>query len=284
MTDGWELPADLAEQARRFHADGGVPVTPRRAATVVLLRDGAHGPEAFLVRRAASMAFASGMYAFPGGAVDPRDGEASPGWRGPSAAEWVRLLGLGSDAASDPDVASADAEAARAVVSAAVREVFEEAGVLLAGPVAGAPVGEVTGDDWAAARLSLVEHRAGLAELLAGRDLVVRSDLLRGWARWITPEFEPRRYDAFFFVAELPPGQRAREVGGEADRAAWMRPEDAVSGYDAGALAMLPPTVSMLAALRGFRCAADILAVSHEPLRPVTPRVVWAGSGGRLVV
>lgn len=272
MHDGWELPAELAEQARRFYAGGAAPVPPRRAATVVLLRDGIRGPEAFLVRRAASMAFASGMYAFPGGAVDPRDGEVSPGWRGPSAAEWGRLLGLGSEAE------------ARAVVCAAVRETFEEAGVLLAGTADGAAVRDVSGDAWGAARLSLVGHRVALAHLLADRDLVVRSDLLRGRARWITPEFEPRRYDAFFFVAEVPAGQTAREVGGEADRTVWLRPEDAVSGYDSGAMAMLPPTVSMLAALRGFRCAADILAVSHGPLRPVTPRVVWTPSGGRLVV
>ncbi|MGA8116508.1 MAG: NUDIX hydrolase [Actinocatenispora sp.] len=266
--------------ARRFYAEGGTPAVPRRAATVVLLRDTADGMQAYLVRRATTMAFASGMYAFPGGSIDARD-ETTGGDDAPWAS-WVELLGLadpnGPGGADDLGVAQA-----RAVLCAAVRETFEEAGVLLAGPDPDALVGNVDTEDWEADRESLVAHRTGLSELLAARGLLLRTDLLRPWARWITPEFEPRRYDTFFFVAELPAGQVARQVGGEADRVLWMPPGEAVAEQAAGRMAMLPPTVAVLSALSGYATVADALGAATRPLVPVTPQIRLSGSGGRLV-
>jgi 8-oxo-dGTP pyrophosphatase MutT (NUDIX family) len=333
------IPAGLAEHARRFYAEGRTAVVPRRAATVVLLRDAPGGPEVFLVRRRTTMPFASGMYAFPGGSVDPRDGAEPTGgpWVGPDPESWARMLGL-----------PGEVRAAREVVAAAVREMFEETGVLFAGsdadslvgdvlltappasadpapsagalggdvvaatdsldadadppagagatppagagdiPSAGADVtsaaGDVVAEGWAAARLSLVEHRISLSELLAERRLSVRADLLHAWARWITPEFEPRRYDTFFFLAELPAGQTAREVGGEADRIAWVRPADALAGREAGELGMLPPTVAVLESLSGFDRVAAALAATAPSLAPVQPRLEWFEDGARLVL
>ena len=95
-------------------------------------------------------------------------------------------------------------------------------------------VGDTTGDDWEADRAALVARELSFAEFLARRGLVLRSDLLGAWARWITPEFEPRRYDTWFFVAALPEGQRTRNASTEADRTVWIRPADAADGLRPG--------------------------------------------------
>ncbi|HEX2417071.1 MAG TPA: hypothetical protein VHJ83_02935, partial [Micromonosporaceae bacterium] len=180
------LPDWLVAHARRFYSDGGQPVTPRRAATVLLLRDTDPGVEVYLIRRAASMAFASGMYAFPGGSVDPRDASHDMRWLGPSPAEWAERLGL------------EDEPAARSVVCAAVRETFEESGVLLAGSVAGdgsgsdattattaaTVVGDVSGPEWEQARQALVDRELAFSDFLTQRDLGLRGDLLAAWGRW----------------------------------------------------------------------------------------------------
>ena len=82
---------------------------------------------------------------------------------------------------------------------------------------------------------------------------MLRSDLLGAWARWITPEFEPRRYDTWFFVAALPEGQRTRNASTEADRTVWIRPAEAAAGYDRGELLMMPPTIATLRAAAAVR-------------------------------
>jgi 8-oxo-dGTP pyrophosphatase MutT (NUDIX family) len=224
----------------------------------MLLRDTDHGPGpvVHMLRRRASMAFAGGAYAYPGGGVDPRDDDRRIRWAGPSLAAWATRLGV-------------DEPAAQAIVCAAVRETFEEAGVLLAGPTEDTVVGDTTGEDWEKDRAALAGHELSFAEFLDRRGLVLRSDLLGAWARWITPEFETRRYDTFFFVAVLPEGQRARNVSTEADRTVWTRPADAAAGYDKGELLMMPPTISTLRTLEAFSSAADALAAA--PGRDLTP-------------
>ncbi|TDC69954.1 NUDIX domain-containing protein, partial [Micromonospora sp. KC606] len=231
--DGFAAPPALVEHARRFRAEGGAPAVPRVAATVLLLRPTDADFEVYVIRRVATMTF-GGMYAFPGGGVDRSDSRAHLDWAGPRPTGWGARLGL-------------PPQAAQAVVCAAAREVFEEAGVLLAGPDAATVVGDVSGDDWEAARQDLEARRVGFAELLAGRCLTLRSDLLLPWSRWITPEFEPRRFDTYFFLALLPEGQRTRDVSGEADHTMWIRPADALARAEAGELAMLPPTLVTLA-------------------------------------
>ncbi|MEV5593983.1 NUDIX hydrolase [Streptomyces sp. NPDC052496] len=238
------------------------PAAPRRAATVLLLRDtDAGGPAVHMLRRRTSMAFAGGAYAYPGGSVDPRD-ERPVAWAGPSRAAWAGRLGFGTGAEAEA--------AAQAVVCAAVRETFEEAGVLLAGTSAGTVVADTTGDDWEADRAALVAHELSFADFLDRRGLVLRSDLLGAWARWITPEFEPRRYDTWFFVAALPEGQRTRNVSTEADRTVWIRPAEAAAGYDRGELLMMPPTISTLRGLEAYGTAAETLAAAGgRDLAPV---------------
>lgn len=262
MANGHWYPPEWPDLIRGL-ADGTLtPVTPKRASTVMLLKDTDAGPVVHMLRRRASMAFAGGAYAYPGGGVDPRDDDHLIRWAGPTRAWWASRLGLGTDETS-----------AQAVVCAAVRETYEEAGVLLAGPAADSVVGDTTGDDWEADRAALVDRKLSFAEFLDRRGLVLRSDLLGAWARWITPEFESRRYDTWFFVAALPQGQRTRNASTEADRTVWIEPADAASSYDRGELLMMPPTVATLRALALYDSVSEALAGALErDLAPVLAR------------
>ncbi|MCX5391589.1 NUDIX hydrolase [Streptomyces sp. NBC_00094] len=257
--NGQWYPPEWPDRIRALAAGELTPVSPRRAATVLLLRDGAAGPDVHMLRRRASMAFAGGAYAYPGGGVDPRD-EQPVRWAGPSLAVWAARLGFDEG----------DAAQAQAVVCAAVRETYEEAGVLLAGETAETVVGDTTGEDWERDREALVARELSFADFLDRRGLVLRSDLLGAWARWITPEFEQRRYDTWFFVAALPAGQRTRNASTEADRTVWIRPADAAAGYDRGELTMMPPTISTLRALEPYGTAAEALeAAGAQDMTPV---------------
>lgn len=221
---GQEVIAQLAAHARRFAESGGVPAVPRVAATVLLVRPGDAGFEVYLLRRRTNLAFAGGMYAFPGGAVDPADRTGAPVPGG-----WGRRLGR-----PEPEAA--------AVLRAAVREVAEETGV-----------------------------RLDVASLVP-------------WARWLTPEFEPRRYDTYFFLAPLPAGQRPAEPAaddGEADLAVWRRPAEAVADAEADRLPMLPPTRYVLRDLAGYDSVEAALAAGaeRELAAPVFPRIVHDPDG-----
>jgi 8-oxo-dGTP pyrophosphatase MutT (NUDIX family) len=238
------------------------PAQPRQASTVLLLRDGTAGLEVYLQRRTRGMPFAGGMTAYIGGGVDARDGDVEIAWVGPGPERWAEAYGC-------------DERTARELVCAAVRETFEEAGVLLAGPAetGGATVvPDVSGEDWEAQRQALQSRELSLAELLAARGLAIRADLLRPFAHWITPPVEPRRYDTKFFAAALPAGQEARHVSGEADEVGWLAPSAALAEMRAGTRPMLPPTIHTLTQLEPFADVAAALAGSPpEPLHPISP-------------
>lgn len=207
-------------------ASSQVPPT-RDAATVVLLRDGERGIETYLLRRRSTLEFAPGVLVFPGGAVHAPDRELGP-WTGPEPAQWAKQF-------------YCDEATARGLVAAAVRETFEEAGVLFASTDGGEPVfGGLAG---------LVDERRALdrgdldfADFLAERDLLVRADLLGAWAHWVTPTFEPRRYDTRFFVAAVPADHQTGDLPREADDARWWPIRDIWPEIDAGTVMMLPPT------------------------------------------
>ena len=225
----------------------------------MILRDNANssGIEVFMLRRTATMEFAPRMMVFPGGGVDPRDGDPSLPWAGPSPAQWGRLL-------------IADEATARELVAAAVREVFEECGVLLAGPDVNSVVGNVSGPQWQAERAALLSRERSLSQMLIGRGLVLRSDLLRARAHWITPEFEPKRYDTRFFAALLPHGQIADDRTTEADHADWADPVRLLTDYARGSAQMLPPTVVCLEQVAAAASVAEFLA-TEVPIAPITP-------------
>jgi 8-oxo-dGTP pyrophosphatase MutT (NUDIX family) len=258
--DGAEirLPDKLAPRAREVLDGRRPPVTPRDAATVMLLRPAQAGAgpgvEVYMLRRKSSMAFAPGAFVFPGGSVDPRDADEQLAWAGPDITELGRVL-------------DAPPALAHALACAAVRETFEESGVLLAGPSADAVVADTTGADWEADRNALLDRSLSLAGLLRRRRLVLRVDLLLPWSRWITPVVEERRYDTRFFAAALPPGQRTRDVGGEAAAVAWVRPGDAIAAGRRGEILLWPPTAVTLGQLAG---CADVPAALRERRR-VTP-------------
>ncbi|SFT89382.1 hypothetical protein SAMN04487904_11282 [Actinopolyspora lacussalsi subsp. righensis] len=244
------------------------PVTPRDAATVVLLRDGPTGPEAFLQRRVRGMPFAGGMTAFPGGGVDPRDEEASIAWHGPEPEHWARRLGCGTDLA-------------RALVCAAVRETFEEAGVLLAGESPDHVVTDTARYD--AERHALVTKELSLAGMLRSHGLVLRADLLVPWSNWVTPEMEPRRYDTRFFVTTVPEGQRADARTGEAAEAYWRTPEDALADWRAGHNGLLPPTWVTLSELAEHDDVAGALRAERS-IDKVVPKIVRQDGAWRVVL
>ncbi|OKK02732.1 NUDIX hydrolase [Streptomyces sp. CB03234] len=266
MPNGQWYPPEWPDRIRALAGGTLTAVTPKRAATVLLLREGV---EVHMLRRRTSMAFAGGAYAYPGGGVDPRD-EHPVRWAGPSPAEWAARLGV------------AEPAEAQAIVCAAVRETYEESGVLLAGPTAGSVVADTRGDDWEADRAALVARELAFADFLDRRGLVLRSDLLGAWARWITPEFEPRRYDTWFFVAALPAGQRASNASTEADRTVWIRPADAAAGYDRGELLMMPPTIATLRALERYGTPQEALEGARE--QDLTPVLAQARLEGDQVV
>jgi 8-oxo-dGTP pyrophosphatase MutT (NUDIX family) len=267
---GLRLPDRLAERARDLSEGRVEAAAPRDASTVILLRDASEGLLVYLLRRVSSMRFAPGAYVFPGGSVDRRDGDLAVAWSGPSPAEWGSAFG-------------ATETLARELVCAAVRETFEESGVLLAGPDPDAIVPDTSGDDWEADRQALLDRSQSLAGLLARRGLVLRGDLLRPWAHWITPEIEERRYDTRFFVAALPDGQRTRDVSTESDRVTWVRPGDAVAAARRGEMPMLPPTLVTLTELAAYDSVADVLAAVRS-VRPRLPEARVTGDGVFLIL
>jgi 8-oxo-dGTP pyrophosphatase MutT (NUDIX family) len=231
--------------------DSYVPLPARPAATVMLVRDTADGIAVFLMRRHAAMEFAAGVMVFPGGGVDDRDRNAEIAWTGPPPSWWAQRFGIETDLAE-------------ALLCAAARETFEECGVLFAGP-ADDP-GGIVGDAsvYRESRLALADRTLSFADFLRLENLVLRADLLRPWANWVTPEAErTRRYDTYFFVGALPQGQRADGDNTESDRAEWTTAQAAIDDFEAGRSFLLPPTWTQLDSLNG-RTVASVLAVERQ--------------------
>lgn len=227
------------------------PLPVRPAATVMLIRDTPAGINVFLMRRHKAMEFAGGVIVFPGGGVDDRDRSADIAWHGPTPGWWAERFGI-------------DDELARALVCAAARETFEESGVLFAGP---ADDSDLLVDDagvYAAQRAALAAGTLAFGDFLHDEGLILRADLLRPWANWVTPEEErTRRYDTYFFVAALPAGQRADGENTESDLAEWNTPDAALDDFAAKRSFLLPPTWTQLDSLAG-RTVEEVLTVERR--------------------
>jgi 8-oxo-dGTP pyrophosphatase MutT (NUDIX family) len=254
-----QLPPHMVEQVRGFVDGTSTPAEPRNAATIVLLREGEEpvpgALEVYLLRRHLDMAFAGGMAVFPGGGVDPRDFDHAVDWVGPSPEEWAAHM-------------SVEVSLARALVCAAVRETFEESGVLFAGPTADSIIEDTTGADWEEDRRRLEARELSFTDFLSQRGLKLRSDLLRVWGAWLTPVFEPRRYMTWFFVAELPPGQETRDVSTESVEVTWLSVRDAITAANEQEMLVLPPQYCTFLEL--FDCTTPAAVLDEATRRDLT--------------
>jgi 8-oxo-dGTP pyrophosphatase MutT (NUDIX family) len=242
------------------------PVVPRDSSTVILLRDGQKGLEVFMLERDLRSDFAGGAYVFPGGTVDDRDTDSA-------AADALDR---------PPETAVADA-----FHLCAIRETFEEAGVLLAR----------RGDDvvrfgtmneqerFAEYRREFNARGGSLAKLAADEELRFAGDLLHYYQRWITPEFSPKRYDTRFFVAGMPEGQEPLHDDVETTDSTWIRPVDALTQAAEGLFSIIFPTRKCLESLTRFEVADDVIASTRgKQIDAVLPKVVLSDGQARVVL
>lgn len=256
------------------HPSSGGPVTPRPSAAIVLARPRAGaatgGIEVLMVRRQVKSDFAPDVYVFPGGSVQPEDRttETTPGVCDPlsQGADGPTALGSGLRAA-------------------ALRELFEEAGVLLATRGA-TPLGAAPEDaePLARARAELSAGQITLAALAEREGLRLATDALLFWAHWITPELFPKRFDTAFFLAAAPEGQMAAHDNLEVTESAWVAPADALAGYQRGAFPLVFATIHQLRALADLPdlAAARARFAGREP-DTIMPLAFPAEDGGFLV-
>jgi 8-oxo-dGTP pyrophosphatase MutT (NUDIX family) len=243
------------------------PRPPRLSATVLLVRDGARGLEVFMVERHHEIDFATGALVFPGGQVDAADGDAALA---------ARCAG-----------AAGHSDAERVLRVAAIRETFEEAGVLLARPRGSRALVD-------AAALAGIEarHRAALlagartlAEIAAAEDLELACDLLVPFAHWITPVFMPKRFDTWFFLVAAPADQVALHDGHESVDSVWITPAEAEAARAAGRRTIIFPTLLNVRKLGRAQTVADAVANARSrPIVTVLPRVEQRGETPTMVL
>ncbi len=224
-------------------------VAIRQAATVVLRRPGAAGPEVLMLRRSPNLIFVGGHYVFPGGAVDSGDAELA------TDAERVTWNDVQSKPSSSwrsgDDATNHHLETVTHIVCA-VREAFEEAGVLLARRRDQSTVdfGDTrTSGLFSAYRTTLNAGEIDFSHMLESEDLHINASDLTYWSRWITPLGSPRRFDARFFLADLPVGHIASPDHGELVASEWVRPKDALLRHQAGEFPIILPTIKTLQSL-----------------------------------
>lgn len=232
------------------------------AATILLLRDGPHGLEVFMVVRHHQIDFASGALVFPGGKVDAGDLVPS-----------IRKRATGADGLDD---------ATFAMRVAAIREAYEECGVLLARPAgSGEPISGDALIDLEPYRDKLNAGEIGIGDFLDAEDLVLACDLLTPYAHWITPNMMPKRFDTHFFLAEAPADHVAVHDGTESVDSVWLRPGDAVREADEGKWTIIFPTRLNVSKLGRSGCVADALSAARAgSIVTVEPRIEQRGDQG----
>jgi glyoxylase-like metal-dependent hydrolase (beta-lactamase superfamily II)/8-oxo-dGTP pyrophosphatase MutT (NUDIX family) len=220
------------------------PAPVRPAATVLLLRDGAEGVEVLMTRRSEKASFAPGAYVFPGGAIDAADAQAH---------------GLAARRPAQDDLRLTQA-------IAAIRESFEELGVLLARHADGSPVSPQ--------EVASIDRKAPFFEQCRSRGLTLAADQVFVLAHWITDRDLPRRFDVPFLVARMPAGQSPRADEAEQFEPVWVRPAEALARHEAGTFFMIFPTIRTLERLKKFTSADEVLAAcaGEQPLWTSCPR------------
>jgi 8-oxo-dGTP pyrophosphatase MutT (NUDIX family) len=243
----------------------------------MVLRDAAVSPEVLLIERHSDSEFLPDLYVFPGGRVEDQDHAMVDRLTGLDAETAAALLGEEAAVATD---------LALGFFVAAIRETFEEAGVVLARRRGARELLD------AASAAALAHHRlevqdgsVSFREIVEKEDLELAVDHLAVHANWITPEMVPRRFDTFFFAALAPPGQVARHDGVEATEHVWLRPEEALEQFRTGERRIIFPTACNLDTLSGFETACDALEASHRRrVVPVLPRPIEVDGERKLVI
>jgi 8-oxo-dGTP pyrophosphatase MutT (NUDIX family) len=257
-------------------ADGGAGVAvPRPAASVILVRDGELGPEVFMVERQKSARFVGGAHVFPGGRVDPEDADAGE-----------LCVGLDDEAASRRLRVG---HGGLAHYVAAIRECFEEAGVLLAYDTEGRRLDVVTpavAAELEEARRALNAREIGFLDLARTRGWRLAVDRMHYWAHWITPESSPIRFDTRFFLTAVAPDQSAAHDEGELAGSEWVRPLIALRKAERGEWTIIFPTLKNLASLVAFATAAEAAeaAAKRGEIAALEPRVLRRPEGIQVVL
>jgi 8-oxo-dGTP pyrophosphatase MutT (NUDIX family) len=240
----------------------------------MLMRKTGDSLEVLMLERHAKSEFLPDLYVFPGGRVDPGDHELSD-----------RVRGLSPDEAQ-ARAHTVDADAALGFYVAAIRETFEEAGVLLARRrgetdlVSGTLASELSQH-----RLEMQAGRVSFREIVEQHDLDLAADRLSVHGHWITPEIVPRRFDTLFFLAAAPEGHEAAHDGVESSSHVWIRPEDALAQARRKERQMIFPQIANLETIAGFTRVEDVVASSHaRPVVPITPRIAGEGDDRKLVI
>jgi 8-oxo-dGTP pyrophosphatase MutT (NUDIX family) len=240
---------------------------PRPASTVLLLRDGVDGLEVLMVTRHQDMVFGSGAFVFPGGRVDTGDH---------AIAEQPDLC---------PDRSGLDA-AAMSFRVAAIRETFEECGILLARSRSSGSLldGGALQAIEASQRAPLCQGEITFADVLAVEELVLATDLLVPFAHWITPIHVPKRFDTLFFAILAPADQLAMHDGAEATGSAWVRPSQVLAETEAGRRKLLFPTQLNLLKLSQYQSAEHALEEARRaPVVTVQPELVGTEGDTRVL-
>jgi 8-oxo-dGTP pyrophosphatase MutT (NUDIX family) len=246
-----------------------VPV--RDAATVMLVRDGGAGPEVFMLRRTLKAVFVGGAYVFPGGAIDDAD-----------RSDDLDVICDGRDHAAASALLKLD-HGGLAYWIAAVRECFEEAGLLLATTADGSIVRFDDPDVEARFAVHRKAVHAGtrrLVDVCVEEDLRLSLDQIHYFAHWITPVGEPRRFDTRFFVARAPEGQVALHDDNETIDNRWFRPADALAALERGEIFMIIPTITNLRAIAAFDTVDALMTYAAQPREIVTVRPTLEPDGG----
>lgn len=218
----FDLPPDLEGAARSWLEHGErTPRAPRFASSVVLLRDSPTGLETWLGYRPGTSPL--GVLAFPGGSLESSDDDAV-GWLGPPPAYWAERMG------------TADVGLARRHVIGAIRELFEETGILLAGPDLSSTVENNTSPEWMRAREAVAEQEKSFTDVLAKRGLSVRTDLLKPLVNWLSPDFSHRRFNTRYFAATVPMNQQPSMLASKGVWARWVCVRKVIAERDTTAL------------------------------------------------
>ena len=249
-------------------AASGQPAAPKESATVILVRS--HPSDAwnvFLARRHSRSSFMAEAYVFPGGQIADAD-------RDEGLQNCISLpAGLDPRALLQDD--SISPETAQSLFVCAIRETFEETGILLARPRDGSPLNlnsEEHNARFAAYRGELNAGRTTLGEMARRENLVFPLDALIPYAHWITPEFLPKRFSTRFFLTALPEDQSAATDQGELTDSLWAKPEEFLRRYRGREIVLMPPTLKTLEELARYACLNDLFAGTRgRAIYPILP-------------